>query len=456
MSIRAVQEMLYGDLDPTSLLERIALEATELIDTADGSSVLMLSEGTLRTVATSDTSSDQIGREMPADELFVEEVFARRVPFCCEDILCDERIPVAYRGNGRTRSVIVAPLFAGDEPIGLLTVISRQPSAFDGEDVCSVLRVCSFAGVAVAASIETADAARAVVEAMDQPMLMPDGRGQVARRHGDAERVSEFLADVTRPGSVAALRTRQRLRAALVEGQLSCVVQPVVELADGRLAGAEALARFPGLPRRGPDVWFAEAHAAGLGIELETLAVRRALDTLEAMPGLPTIGINVTPAMLLSGDLMVLLQGYPGERITIELTEHLAIGSYDRARRMVDDLRTLGVKLAIDDVGAGYSSFRHVAELEPERIKLDRAFIAGVESNRTWAQMAEALVRVASGTGASLVAEGIETQRQLDSARELGIGLGQGYLIARPCEPAAMPWSFDHLVAPCGQRSLVA
>jgi EAL domain-containing protein (putative c-di-GMP-specific phosphodiesterase class I) len=456
MSTPAVQEMLYGDLDPTSLLERIAQEASELIDTADGASVLMLSEGTLRTAATSDIGSDQVGREVPADEPFIREVFARRTPFCCEDLLCDERIPNEYRGDGRTRSVIVAPLFAVDAPIGLLTVISRQPSAFDGEDICSVLRVCSFAGVAVAASIAMAEAARAVIEAMDGPMLMPDARGQMAHRYGDAGRVSEFLADVTRPGSVAALRTRQRVRAALVDEQLSCVVQPVVELATGQLAGAEALARFSGLPRRGPDVWFAEAQAVGLGIELETRAVMCALKTLEAMPGLPTMGINVTPEMLLSGDLLALLNGQPTDRITIELTEHLAIDNYARARRMVDDLRSLGVKLAIDDVGAGYSSFRHVIELEPENIKLDRAFIAGIQTNRMWAEMAEALVQVGRGSGAWMVAEGIETESQLQIARDLGIALGQGYLIARPCDPAAMPWSFDHLAAPDAPESLVA
>jgi EAL domain-containing protein (putative c-di-GMP-specific phosphodiesterase class I) len=202
-------------------------------------------------------------------------------------------------------------------------------------------------------------------------------------------------------------------------------------------------------------VWFAEAHAVGLGIELEALAVRRALQTLEAMPELPRIGINVTPAMLLCGDLLALLDGSPGERLTIELTEHLAIDDYPRARRVVDELRATGVRLAIDDVGTGYSSLRHIVELEPERIKLDRTFIAGVETNRIWAQMAEALVQVAGGTGARLVAEGIETERQLEIARDLGIRYGQGYFIARPSAPETMPWAFEHLVAPLG-RSLVA
>jgi EAL domain-containing protein (putative c-di-GMP-specific phosphodiesterase class I) len=455
MSTRAVQKMLYGDLDPTSLLERIARDAAEMIETADGSSVLMLADGSLRTVATSDVASDPAGREIPADEPRVRKLFESRTPFCSGDILAEPGLRAERRGNGLTRSVIVAPLFDGDDPIGLLTVVSRRPDAFDGEDICSVMRVCEFAGAAVAASIQTATAARAVVEAMNEPMHMPDTDGRVASRWGDALRVSEFLADVTRPGSVAALRTRQRVRAALVNEELTCVVQPIVDLENGTLAGAEALARFPGLPRRGPDVWFAEAHAVGLGIELEALAFRRALQTLETMPGLPKLGINVTPDMLISDDLIALLDECPPQRIVIELTEHLAIDDYPRARRAADELRTAGVSLAIDDVGTGYSSLRHIVELEPDRIKLDRAFIAGVETNRIWAQMAEALVQVAGGTGARLVAEGIETGRQLEIARDLGIRYGQGYFVARPCDPAAMPWSFEHLAAPRG-RSLAA
>ena len=445
MSERAVQQVLYDDIDPTSLLQRIAEQACQLIDAVDGSSVLMLSEGMLRTAATSSSVRGPAARVLPADSGFVHQVFAQRAPFCSEDILADERIPAAHRGDGRTRSVIVAPLFHREAPIGLLTVISRRTAAFDGEDVCSVLRVCDFAGVAVAASLETAAVARKVVESLRTPMVLPDSRGVRAPRHGDAARVSEFLADVTRPGSVAALQTRQRVRRAMVAGELSCAVQPIVRLADRRLVGAEALARFLGLPRRSPDVWFAEAHNAGLGIELETLAVDRGLKALDAMPELPSLAINVTPEMLLAGDLPGLFAAYPGDRIIVELTEHLAIEDYARARSAINDLRSLGVRLAIDDVGAGYSSFRHVIELEPECIKLDRSFIAGFETRPMWADMAEALVKVAHSMGATLVAEGIETDTQFNLARELGVDLGQGYLIARPCAPADMPMTFEHL-----------
>jgi GAF domain-containing protein len=363
-----VEHAVRGDDDPTLLLARIAHKACELIDHADGASVLMLEGDQLRTMATSNIAENPPGRVIPIETDFAQQALAQRSPICLDDIVNDERISPEYRGDGRTRSVIVTPLFNGDQPIGLLAVISRRPAAFDGEDICSLVRVAEFVGVAVAASINTATAAREVREALRTPMILPDSRGRPAARQGDRQRVSEFLDDVIRPGSVAAQRTRQRVRDVLLGDELASFVQPVISLAH-----------------------------------------------------------------------------HPADRITVELTEHLAIENYSQARMVVDDLRSLGARIAIDDVGAGYSSFRHVVELEPDCIKLDRSFIAGFETKPMWAQVARAVVQVANNTGANLVAEGIETENQLLMARQLGVTLGQGYLIARPCPPAEMPTTFKHL-----------
>src|ERR1700760_3959465 len=105
MSTRAVQEMLYGDIDPTSLLQRIAQRAAELIDAADGASVMMLSGGVLKTVAVSDDALGPLGRELSAQQPLAVEVFTTGMPFCCGDVVRNERVPVERRGNGRTRSV---------------------------------------------------------------------------------------------------------------------------------------------------------------------------------------------------------------------------------------------------------------------------------------------------------------------------------------------------------------
>ncbi len=129
----------------------------------------------------------------------------------------------------------------------------------------------------------------------------------------------------------------------------------------------------------------------------------------------------------------------------LELTEHVAICDYGPVHRAIDRLRRQGVGVAIDDVGAGYSCFRHIVELEPECIKLDRTFIEGLETKRTSAAMARALIEMADATGTRVIAEGIETEAHFALARELGAGYGQGYLIARPSAPEAMPITFGDL-----------
>jgi EAL domain-containing protein (putative c-di-GMP-specific phosphodiesterase class I) len=387
----------------------------------------------------------RVGDEFALEGTLAGEAAARRTPLRCNDVHADDRIPDKVR-RGETRSVIAAPLLAGDHVIGLLGVMSARVGAFDDDDLDAIGRVCSFVGSTVAASLATTAAAREALESFyDRPGATdaeaPAEDQTAAWRH----EVGEFLAEVTCPGAVSAVRARRRIHDALAGDQPHCAVQPIIRLADGQLVGAEALARFSSVPRRGPDLWFAEAHDVGLGIELETVAVRHALQLLDVLPELEIISINVTQDMLVSGALSSLLDGYPGARVLLELTEHVAIGDYGPVRRTVDELRRRGVGLAIDDVGAGYSCFRHIVELEPECIKLDRTFIEGVETKRAWAAMAKALIEMADATGTQVIAEGIETEAHLALARELGAGYGQGYLIARPSEPEAMPMTFEGL-----------
>jgi EAL domain-containing protein (putative c-di-GMP-specific phosphodiesterase class I) len=448
----AVQQVLYDNLDPTSLLERVTRASIELLQAADGATVHMIYGGRMRTMAASGRVVGRVGDEFALAGTLAGEAAARRVPLRCDDVHADERIPEKVR-RGETRSVIAAPLLAGDHVIGLLGVMSPRVAAFDDLDLEAIGRVCSFVGATVAASLATTGAARDALESVCNPAALSDADACPApereERGADCcqggRELGEFLAEVTCPGAVSALRARRRVGQAIAEGQPGIAVQPIIRLADGELVGAEALARFTGIPRRGPDLWFAEAHEVGLGIELETVAVRHALQMLGALPDLKLISINVTQDMLVSGALPSLLDGYPGDRVLLELTEHVAICDYGPVRRTVDELRRRGVGLAIDDVGAGYSCFRHIVELEPECIKLDRTFIEGVESKRAWAAMAKALIEMADATGARVIAEGIETEAHLALARELGAGYGQGYLIARPGAPEAMPMTFENL-----------
>jgi EAL domain-containing protein (putative c-di-GMP-specific phosphodiesterase class I) len=224
-----------------------------------------------------------------------------------------------------------------------------------------------------------------------------------------------------------------RIVRALERGRgMTMVFQPIYRLEGKRIIAAEALARFREPPQRGPEEWFAEAGEVGLRTELELAAVRRALERFDALPPEVTLHINASPATAMGVAFHRLLAATDGERIVIEITEHARVDDYDELNAALDRLRQIGVRLAIDDAGAGFASLRHILRLAPEAIKLDRSLIRGIATDRSKQALAVGLISFADKAGATIVAEGIETEQELEELRALGVGYGQGYLLARP------------------------
>jgi diguanylate cyclase (GGDEF)-like protein/PAS domain S-box-containing protein len=213
---------------------------------------------------------------------------------------------------------------------------------------------------------------------------------------------------------------------------IQIVLQPIVELATGRVVAAEALSRFGDEPRRSPDLWFADAEAVGLGKELELAAIRAALTHLDALPADVRLSVNVSPATLLAPDLAEVLAAAPGERLAVELTEHAPVADYTVLETALAGTRSRGVQFMIDDAGAGFSSLKHVLGLHPDAIKLDLALTRDVDTDPVRRALAASLVAFAREIGATIVAEGIETRGELETLRALGVTHGQGYYLARP------------------------
>jgi EAL domain-containing protein (putative c-di-GMP-specific phosphodiesterase class I)/CheY-like chemotaxis protein len=224
-----------------------------------------------------------------------------------------------------------------------------------------------------------------------------------------------------------------RIVRALERGRgMTMAFQPIYRLEGKRIIAAEALARFREPPQRGPEEWFAEAGEVGLRTELELAAVRRALERLDALPPEVTLHINASPATAMEVAFHRLLAAADGEHIVIEITEHARVDDYDELNAAISQLRKIGVRLAIDDAGAGFASLRHILRLAPDAIKLDRSLIHGIATDRSKQALAVGLISFADKAGATIVAEGIETEQELDALRALGVGYGQGYLLARP------------------------
>lgn len=210
------------------------------------------------------------------------------------------------------------------------------------------------------------------------------------------------------------------------------VFQPIVNLDAGAIVGAEALARFDAKPQRTPDLWFAEAWRAGLGVDLEISAARSAVAHLPQIPAGVYLSVNVSPDTLQSNALSDLLAEVPPDRLVVEVTEHAVIKEYEPLIEAIGRLKRRGIRLAVDDVGAGYSGLNHIVRVQPALVKLDLALTRDVHRDPVKQALAAASAVFASRTGVEVVAEGIESGEEAGALRELGIRYGQGYYFARP------------------------
>jgi diguanylate cyclase (GGDEF)-like protein/PAS domain S-box-containing protein len=241
------------------------------------------------------------------------------------------------------------------------------------------------------------------------------------------------------------------LRQALERGELYVEYQPVLRLADGGLAGVEALARWRH-PQRGmvsPLAFIPVAEAGGLIGPIGQFVLRTACGEfmrLQAELGAQapvTVAVNLSRAQLRQPGLVAEVQevlrdsGLQPGQLMMEVTESLAAQD-DMVQATLRDLRGLGVVLSLDDFGTGYSSLSCLHELPVNVVKIDRSFVAQALSSDYHRVMIEATIRMAQTLGLTTVAEGIETPAQAELMKTLGCGKGQGFLYSRPLDAAAL------------------
>jgi len=221
------------------------------------------------------------------------------------------------------------------------------------------------------------------------------------------------------------------LERTIAERRFQLVYQPIVHLDTGGLLGVEALCRFA--DGRAPERWFQESEVRGLAPELDLAIVRTALKQVASLPD-GYLALNVSPSTLVDPRLLDVLgaPSVPAERLVIEITEHARVDNYGRARRTLEALRRLGVRLAVDDAGAGYATFRHVLRLRPDIIKMDHSITQHINEDPGRLALAAALVIFAGEIGAVLIAEGVETAGELAALHQAGVTRAQGFALGRP------------------------
>ncbi|WP_298460894.1 bifunctional diguanylate cyclase/phosphodiesterase [uncultured Cellulomonas sp.] len=261
-------------------------------------------------------------------------------------------------------------------------------------------------------------------------------------------RVAHFDAGL-RDRVVERRQIERDLPAALDRGQISCVFQPEVELATGALFGLEALARWnhPASGLIGPDRFVPAVEATGYAGRLfetvldQTLTAQQRWATV--LGHLPPVAVNVSPLQLRDPRFpptvaaALARSGAPAGTLWLELTETAAVdpGALDA----LTELRALGVRLALDDFGAGWSSMSRLAQFPWDLLKLDRSFISPLGKAAGSEHVVRAMIEMAHALGMLTVAEGVETPAQLEVLTGLGCDVAQGYLFSRPVPAAQVP-----------------
>lgn len=223
----------------------------------------------------------------------------------------------------------------------------------------------------------------------------------------------------------------EELKRLVASRELRIACQPIVDLRDGATLGFECLSRFP--HRRKPQDVFASAHRSGVGLELEAAALDQALQRLAFLREDQFLSVNLSPPAAVAfarhasnraEDLC--------RRLVVEITEHAAVNNYVVLRRTLAPLRRCGLRIAVDDAGAGYASLRHVVELQPDFIKVDRSLVHGVSTDHARRIAVSSFVLLGLDLDAQVIAEGVETPTDLATLCDLGVDAAQGCLLARP------------------------
>jgi EAL domain-containing protein (putative c-di-GMP-specific phosphodiesterase class I)/putative methionine-R-sulfoxide reductase with GAF domain len=442
-------DVLVDAANPEHLLRRAAHGLLGLVDHADGAGVAVPdADGTLRLVACTGTLADCLGTTLEPRSSLCGTVMATGRSARCDDRDADSRVDRDTMVLLGVRSSLYVPLHHDGRTVGVLTVGSARPCAFDDADE----RRCSAVAGVLAMLASTASELAKLASSYTTAGLSTSSEGAPATTGGsptpqveadavattytqvsaDTAAVARFVTALMEPALAELAELRSRIDLVMAAHRFTVVVQPVLSLASGAVVGVEALARFPGPPVQPPDAWFADAERVGRGVDLELAAAEAALALLDDLPPGLDLAVNVGPTALADARLPQLLAGRPTERIVLELTEHVAVDDYAGLRATVDRLRRLGLRLSVDDAGAGYASFGHILRLAPDLIKLDRSLVAGIDHDPVRTSLTTALVRFAHESGAEVVAEGIETDAELATLRTLGVDLGQGFLLGRP------------------------
>lgn len=306
------------------------------------------------------------------------------------------------------------------------------------------------ASVFVSASIGVAMAPRNRTTAAEDLMRHADIAAHQAKQNG-RNRVEMFDQSM-QARLTHRMDVEHALHGAIGRQEMRLYHQPIVDIVSGRVSGFEALMRW--VRQDGtlvsPADFIPVAEETGIICELGAWALRDALGELRRwiddgiVPPTTTMSVNVSPRQVADPAFATIVRGavtesgVPPHLLWLEITESMMLDEPELAASILDEVRSMGVRIAMDDFGTGFSSLSVLQQFPIHRIKIDRAFVHGLGDGDNDRSLVRTIIAMAHSMALDLVAEGVETVQQLEALRELGCDKAQGYLISRPVPSDAM------------------
>jgi EAL domain-containing protein (putative c-di-GMP-specific phosphodiesterase class I) len=235
-------------------------------------------------------------------------------------------------------------------------------------------------------------------------------------------------------------RLAEDLRAAIDKEELTLHYQPIADLETGSIVGFEALLRWfhPNLGSVSPDLFVRIAEETGLIIKLGEWVIREAFEEAAAWDKPLKLSVNLSPLQFIRKDLARFISaalsdsGLDPARLEVEVTEGILISDNDLARDLLDELRAMGIQISLDDFGTGFSSLGYFRNFQFDKVKVDKSFVSDIATNDNARAIIRSIVNLGRNLGMVVVAEGVETEEQLEALRADGCTQVQGFLIGRP------------------------
>ncbi|MFK7920123.1 MAG: GNAT family N-acetyltransferase [Ilumatobacter sp.] len=368
-------------------------------------------------------------------------------------------VAVAARLQSCVRSNDLVARLSGDEFAVLLeSAVDRQDAVAVAQRVQDSLEspvVIDDREITISASVGIAVERRSNIERAETILRAADTAMYRAKHKGKGR--FEFFEQGMHLEAIERLDLKTDLQVALERGQFDLNYQPIISMADEKVAGVEALIRW-NHPTRGyvmPDRFIQLAEQTGQIVPIGRWVLNEACNQVmrwrkehpDTAPKSVAVNLSVRqlhdPKLLEDVADALYASGLEPEALTLEITESMLIEETDRGSRALDQLKAMKVKIAIDDFGTGYSSLSYLKRFPVDSIKIDKSFVAEMETSHTSAALVKAVVDLAHNLGVTTVAEGVENADQKAQIHELGCTYGQGYLFSRPLSAKQLDQKLD-------------